>query len=95
MKGMQTQIENENQPSNQLDGFFFAPMQTSFLILENGKIFKGESPLWQNNDFSGEVVFTTGMTGYDASLTDPSYAGQILVFTYPLLGNYGVPPWNH
>lgn len=39
----------------------------------------------------GEVVFNTGMTGYPESLTDPSYAGQILVFTYPLLGNYGVP----
>jgi carbamoyl-phosphate synthase small subunit len=40
----------------------------------------------------GEVVFTTGMVGYPESLTDPSYRGQILVFTYPLLGNYGVPP---
>jgi carbamoyl-phosphate synthase small subunit len=40
---------------------------------------------------SGEVVFTTGMTGYVESLTDPSYRGQILVFTYPLIGNYGVP----
>lgn len=40
----------------------------------------------------GEVVFTTGMVGYPESLTDPSFRGQILVFTYPLLGNYGVPP---
>jgi carbamoyl-phosphate synthase small subunit len=54
--------------------------------------FEGMSPKWQNGTFEGEVVFTTGMTGYDASLTDPSYAGQILVFTYPLLGNYGIPP---
>lgn len=46
---------------------------------------------YQGN-FAGEVVFTTGMTGYDLSLTDPSYAGQILVFTYPLIGNYGVSP---
>jgi carbamoyl-phosphate synthase small subunit len=45
-----------------------------------------------HGSFSGEVVFTTGMTGYDLSLTDPSYAGQILVFTYPLIGNYGVLP---
>lgn len=40
---------------------------------------------------SGEVVFNTGMVGYPESLTDPSYAGQILVFTYPLVGNYGIP----
>ena len=39
----------------------------------------------------GEVVFNTAMTGYPESLTDPSYAGQILTFTYPLIGNYGVP----
>lgn len=42
-------------------------------------------------DTDGEVVFTTGMTGYPESLTDPSYSGQILVFTYPLIGNYGIP----
>jgi len=41
---------------------------------------------------AGEVVFNTGMTGYAESLTDPSYRGQILVLTYPLVGNYGVPP---
>ena len=40
----------------------------------------------------GEVVFTTGMAGYPESLTDPSFRGQILTFTYPLIGNYGVPP---
>lgn len=63
----------------------------SFLILENGQTFSGISPNWQKGSFMGEVVFTTGMTGYEASLTDPSYAGQILVFTFPLIGNYGVP----
>ena len=48
-------------------------------------------PAWQQSQlFSGEVVFSTGMTGYVESLTDPSYSGQILVFTYPLIGNYGV-----
>lgn len=52
----------------------------------------GISPSWQGGTYKGEIVFTTGMTGYDASLTDPSYAGQILVFTYPLQGNYGIPP---
>src|SRR5579864_4580211 len=40
----------------------------------------------------GEAVFYTGMTGYEEALTDPSYAGQILVFTYPLIGNYGIDP---
>ncbi len=61
------------------------------LILKSGEVFPGLSPAWQKGDFFGEVVFTTGMTGYVESLTDPSYAGQILVFTYPLIGNYGVP----
>lgn len=45
--------------------------------------------------FPGEVVFTTGMTGYPETLTDPSYAGQIVVFTYPIIGNYGVPAEEH
>lgn len=49
------------------------------------------SPTWQKDWYDGEVVFNTGMTGYVESLTDPSYTGQILVFTYPLIGNYGVP----
>ncbi len=60
------------------------------LILETGETFDGQaSPELQEMHF-GEVVFNTGMTGYVESLTDPSYAGQILVFTYPLIGNYGV-----
>ncbi len=66
-------------------------MISSKLILSSGESFSGLSPEWQQGDFFGEVVFTTGMTGYVESLTDPSYAGQILVFTYPLIGNYGVP----
>ncbi len=58
--------------------------------MANGKTFAGYSfGKYGNSD--GEVVFTTGMTGYPESLTDPSYSGQILVFTYPLVGNYGVP----
>jgi carbamoyl-phosphate synthase small subunit len=61
------------------------------LALETGEIFLGEAPERQPLSY-GEVVFNTGMTGYVESLTDPSYAGQILVFTYPLIGNYGVPP---
>ncbi|MCB1180558.1 MAG: glutamine-hydrolyzing carbamoyl-phosphate synthase small subunit [Chlamydiia bacterium] len=65
-------------------------MKKSFLILQNGVVFEGLSPDWQEEVASGEVVFTTGMTGYTETLTDPSYAGQIIVFTYPLIGNYGV-----
>jgi len=63
----------------------------SYLQLENGSVFPGFSPVYQTGNFYGEVVFNTGMTGYVESLTDPSYAGQLLVFTYPLIGNYGVP----
>lgn len=60
------------------------------LLLENGSVFKGNS-FGFNRNASGEVVFNTGMLGYPESLTDPSYRGQILVLTYPLIGNYGVP----
>ena len=60
------------------------------LILDNGVVFYGQS-FGYEGDTSGEVVFNTAMTGYSESLTDPSYAGQILVMTYPLVGNYGVP----
>ncbi len=66
-------------------------VQPSYLILEDGSIYEGVSPDWQTLARDGEVVFTTGMTGYYESLTDPSYAGQHLVFTFPLQGNYGVP----
>lgn len=59
------------------------------LALEDGTIYKGES-FGYNTTKTGEVVFTTGMTGYVESLTDPSYKGQILMSTYPLQGNYGV-----
>lgn len=65
-------------------------MKKSYLILENGHVFNGLAPDWQTGVFTGEVVFTTGMCGYPESLTDPSFADQILVFTYPLIGNYGV-----
>lgn len=62
----------------------------AYLMLESGESFAGQSPFHQDQPCFGEVVFSTGMTGYVESLTDPSYAGQILVFTYPLIGNYGV-----
>jgi len=60
------------------------------LILEDGTVFIGTSFGFEGS-VAGEVVFNTSMTGYPESLTDPSYAGQILVATYPLIGNYGVP----
>ncbi|MBP9757522.1 MAG: glutamine-hydrolyzing carbamoyl-phosphate synthase small subunit [Candidatus Pacebacteria bacterium] len=60
------------------------------LYLEDNSVFEGES-FGANVEMTGEVVFSTGMTGYVESLTDPSFAGQILVCTYPLIGNYGVP----
>ncbi len=62
----------------------------TYLLLEDGECIEGEG-FGYDADSSGEIVFTTGMTGYPQSLTDPSFAGQILVFTYPLLGNYGIP----
>ena len=65
-------------------------MKIARLILEDGSQFMGWSFGFDTNTV-GEVVFNTAMTGYPESLTDPSYAGQILVTTYPLIGNYGVP----
>lgn len=61
------------------------------LILENGVVFHGKS-FGSEKSTSGEVVFNTAMVGYPESLTDPSYEGQILTITYPVIGNYGVPP---
>ncbi|MFC4768308.1 carbamoyl phosphate synthase small subunit [Effusibacillus consociatus] len=61
------------------------------LVLENGQIFTGTMIGRLTRGF-GEVVFHTGMTGYQEILTDPSYAGQIVVMTYPLIGNYGINP---
>lgn len=60
------------------------------LFLEDGTRFEGVGT-GRAGSRVGEVVFTTGMVGYPESLTDPSFRGQILVFTYPLLGNYGIP----
>jgi len=63
---------------------------TGRLILEDGSVFQGVSFGFPNS-VAGEVVFNTSMTGYPETLTDPSYTGQILVLTFPLIGNYGVP----
>lgn len=62
---------------------------TGALVLEDGTVFPGE-PLGACGTAGGEVVFNTGMTGYGEILTDPSYCGQIVTLTYPLVGNYGV-----
>ncbi|MCC8154342.1 MAG: glutamine-hydrolyzing carbamoyl-phosphate synthase small subunit [Tannerellaceae bacterium] len=64
--------------------------RTATLILDDGSEFRGYS-FGYEKPVAGEVVFNTAMTGYPESLTDPSYAGQIIVLTYPLVGNYGVP----
>ena len=65
-------------------------LTTATLTLEDGYKIKGES-FGYKTSIAGEVVFNTGMVGYPENLTDPSYRGQILVLTYPLVGNYGVP----
>lgn len=64
-----------------------------YLILENGQYFRGKLFGYTNTDTNicGEIVFQTGMVGYTESLTDPSYKEQILVYTYPIIGNYGIP----
>ena len=64
---------------------------TATLVLEDGTRYSGAS-LGAPKSAAGEVVFNTGMVGYTEALTDPSYSGQIIVLTYPLVGNYGVPP---
>lgn len=60
-----------------------------YLVLEDGRFFEGRV-FGARREVLGEVVFATGMTGYQESLTDPSYCGQILVASYPLIGNYGI-----
>ena len=68
-------------------------MRNVTLVLEDGTKFHGKS-FGYDNPVAGEVVFNTAMMGYPESLTDPSYAGQLMVLTYPLVGNYGVPPFT-
>ena len=62
-----------------------------YLLLENGMVFEGKA-FGAGGDVTGEVVFTTSMTGYIETLTDPSYYGQIVIQTFPLIGNYGIIP---
>ena len=68
-------------------------MRNVTLILDDGSRFHGKS-FGYEKPVAGEVVFNTAMTGYPESLTDPSYAGQLMTLTYPLVGNYGVPPFT-
>ena len=68
-------------------------MRSVTLILDDGTSFHGKS-FGYEKPIAGEIVFNTAMMGYPESLTDPSYAGQIMVLTYPLVGNYGVPPFS-
>lgn len=68
-------------------------MRKVTLILNDGSRFSGKS-FGYEKPVAGEVVFNTAMTGYPESLTDPSYAGQLMTLTYPLVGNYGVPPFT-
>ena len=68
-------------------------MKNVTLILDDGSRFHGKS-FGYEKPVAGEVVFNTAMTGYPESLTDPSYAGQLMTLTYPLVGNYGVPPFT-
>ncbi len=68
-------------------------MKDVTLILDDGSRFHGKSFGYEKS-VVGEVVFNTAMTGYPESLTDPSYAGQLMTLTYPLVGNYGVPPFT-
>ena len=65
--------------------------QPRYLILENGSVFRGR-PFGKSSQVIAEIVFTTAMTGYLETLTDPSYYGQMVVQTFPLIGNYGVIP---
>lgn len=66
-------------------------MEKAYLVLSNGMVFEGQA-IGKRVDSIGELVFTTGMVGYLETLTDPSYAGQIIMQTFPLIGNYGVIP---
>ena len=64
-------------------------MKRGYLVLQDGQVFQGYR-FGADGDTVGELVFTTGMCGYIETLTDPSYAGQIVLQTYPLMGNYGI-----
>lgn len=64
-------------------------MKKAYLLLADGTLFEGYSVGYEGQSI-GEVVFNTGMAGYQEVLTDPSYYGQVVTMTYPLIGNYGI-----
>mgnify|MGYP003378084545 FL=1 len=68
-------------------------MEKAYLILETGEVFEGTS-FGADAESIGELVFTTGVVGYVESLTDPSYYGQTVLFTFPQVGNYGMTPMD-
>ena len=65
--------------------------RAAYLVLENGQVFEGKA-FGAEKETTGELVFTTAMTGYLETITDPSYYGQVIIQTFPLIGNYGVIP---
>lgn len=65
------------------------------LVLQSGEVFEGNVPRWVKGINYGEIVFNTGMVGYTEVLSDPSYKSQIICFTYPMIGNYGVESQSH
>lgn len=82
---------NGNKPiSNHPERSDFFLTKSASLTLQDGAVFSGFVPDWFDSSYTGEVVFNTGMVGYVESITDPSYQDQILILTYPLIGNYGV-----
>lgn len=83
-------LEERSDPGDMAHTTHLSKVRPARLVLEEGSVFEGYS-FGSRKNVSGEVVFNTGMVGYPESLTDPSYRGQVLVFTYPLIGNYGVP----
>lgn len=82
--------KDEQSNVNRSRGSDFFDFKSGTLKLGDGTTWTGTMPAWQSSTYLGEAVFNTGMVGYVESLTDPSYAGQILIFTYPMIGNYGV-----
>ena len=74
-----------------IKGFYF--LELAKLVLENGKIYTGN--IFSKGNFTtGELIFNTAMSGYEEVLTDPSYYGQMVLMTYPLIGNYGINEKN-
>ena len=71
-------------------------IEEALLVLADGTVFEGEAIGARRDDgiTSGEVVFNTALTGYQEIITDPSYAGQLITFTYPHIGNYGVTAFD-